>query len=263
MLKIYLQIFGTLALGLIILLNYNVFMKKPNKERIDELQKELKTLDVTAQTLDEVLTHRPHFGTIENLQSQDMEDVRVFYADTFNEPEFMKKLQKLIDLSGCATNGVTVGSIKNVPNPLKYEFFKTKPKENLANSIDSFVSTMDTYAGNAAKWQSIVGDNSAYSSRLLFYNSISAGKKFPSSMIKGMEIHRFKLNLKGNYTSCKKFLYLISRNRPFTEAIVHSFVPVNDLQGMEKVFACRVTILTYRDMNERMYGIGEMEDVQV
>lgn len=261
MLKIYLQIFGTLALGLIILLNYNVFMKTPNKEKIVELQKELATLEVTAQTLDDVLNHRPHFGTIENLQSQDLDDVRVFYSNSFNEPEFMRKLQKVIDLSGCTTNGMIVGNIKRVSHPLKYELFKTKPKENLANSIESFVSTMDEYAGSAAKWQSIVGDNSAYSSRLLFYHSISQGKKFPGSMIKGLEIHRFKVNLKGNYTSCKKFLYLINRNRPFTEAIVHSFVPINDKQGIEKIFACRVTIVTYTDKNEKMHPIQKAVDV--
>ncbi|MCD6217995.1 hypothetical protein J7L05_09075 [bacterium] len=263
MLKIYLQIFGTLALGLIILLNYNVFMKKPNKEKIVELQKEMKTLEVTAQTLDKVLNHRPHFGTLENFQSQDLDDVRVFYADSFNEPAFMGKLQKLVDLSGCTTNGIIVGNIKGVSNPLKYEFFKTKQKENLEKSINSFVSTMDEYAGNTAKWQSIVGDNSDYSSRLVFYHSISGGKKFPSSMNKGFEVHRFKLNLKGNYTSCKKFLYLVSRNRPFTEAIVHSFVPINEKQGVEKMFACRVTILTYRDKNEKMHPIQKMVDVQV
>ena len=263
MLKIYLQIFGTLALGLIILLNYNVFMKKPNIEKIEELQKEMKTLEVTAQTLDKVLNHRPHFGTIENLQTQDLDDVRVFYADSFSEPEFMKKLQKLIDLSGCVTNGVIVGNIKRTPNPLAYELFKTKPKENLEKSINSFVSTMDEYTSKASKWQSIVGDNSDYSKRLVFYHSISQGKKFPSSMMKGLEIHRFKLNLKGNYTSCKKFLYLISRNRPFTEAIVHSFVPINDKQGIEKTFACHVTILSYRDRNEKMRPIEKVGDVQV
>ncbi len=261
MLKIYLQIFGTLALGLIILLNYNVFVKKPLKEQITELKKELITLEGQAVVLDKILNHRPHFGTIENLQDQDFDDVRVFFADSFSEPQFMKKLQKLVDISGCTTNGIIVGNISRVPRPLEYEVFKTKPKENLLKSIDSFVNTLDEYTSEPAKWQVVVSDNSKYGSRLLFYYSMAAGKKYPASMIKGLETHRFKLTIKGNYTSCKKFLYLISRDRPFTQAVVHAFIPTSAKQGVEKMFSCRLTIISYRDKNKRMSPVTKAKDI--
>lgn len=261
MLKIYLQVFGTLALALIILLNYNVFVKKPNMELIGELKKELGTLAENAAVLDSILTHRPHFGTLEDLQNQDLDDVKVFFGDTFSEPEFMRKLQKLIDISGCSTNGVIVGNISKVAKPLAYSDFKTRPKENLQKSIESFIETMDDYTGKPAKWQTVVGNNSEYASRLMFYHAISSGKKFPATMIKGLESHRFKLTIKGNYTACKKFLYLIERNRPFTQAVVHSFVPVNDRQGIEKIFSCRLTIVTFKDKNEKMISVTKAKEV--
>ncbi|MBU1024292.1 hypothetical protein KKB99_08435 [bacterium] len=255
MLKIYLQIFGTIAIALIILLNYNVFVKKPNLEKISELKKEIAKLEIITATLDKVLTHRQHFSKLEDLQSQDYANVRVFVTPDFDEPQYMHRVQKLVDLSGCTTNGIVVSKITNVAKPFEYDEFKTKPKENLEASVKSFITTMDKYAGNPGNWQNIVGETGTYSSRLPFYMEIGAGKKYPPNMVKGFEIHRIKVNVMGNYTSVKKFLHLISQNRPFMQPVLHSFIPVNDKQGSEKIFKASTTILTFVDKNKTMQPI--------
>jgi hypothetical protein len=86
----------------------------------------------------------------------------------------------------------------------------------------------------------------------MFYRDIGAGKKYPGSMMGGFEIHRFQLTVKGPYNNCKKFLWLVSQNRPFTQVTVHSFTPITKALGTEKIFACRVTVWTYVDKNGEM-----------
>lgn len=255
MLKIYLQIFGTIAIALIILLNYNVFVKKPNMEKISELKKQIAKLETDAATLDAILDHRQHFSTLEDIQSEDYSDVRIFITANFDEPLFMHRVQKLVDLSGCTTNGLVVSKITRVSKPLQYTEFKTKPKENLAKSIKAFIDTMNKYTGKPGNWQKIVGDTGTFSSRLQFYQEIGVGKKYPGNMVKGFEIHRLKVNVTGSYTSVKKFLYLISLNRPFMQPVLHSFMPINNKLGSEKRFRAATTILTFVDKNQKIQPI--------
>ena len=262
MLKIYLQIFGTIAVCLIIFLNYNVFIKKPNQERLQEIRKELKTLERSNNTLDKVLKFRPHFPILANLQKNDYDEAGVFFADEFNEPKFMGRLQKLVDLSGCTNNGIKVGRITKVSKPAQYADFVTKQKNEIEKSVESFLTTMGKYYSDSKKQQQIEGPDSRYSSRLMFYQEMSAGKKFPRTLMKGMEVHRFNMTLRGSYTACKKFLWLVSENRPYAQATVLGFAPVSkELQGPVKKFTLRVVIQTYVDKNGKM-EIPERSDAQ-
>lgn len=255
MLKIYLQIFGTIAIALIILLNYNVFVKKPNREKISELKKEITKLETTAATLKAILDHQKLFSKLEGIQSEDYADVRIFVTSNFDEPSFMHRVQKLVDLSGCITNGIVVSKITNVSKPIQYVDFKTRSKETLEPSIAAFIETMDKYTSNPSRWQKIVGPTSTYSSRLQFYQEIGVGKKYPGTMVRGFEIRRLKVNVVGSFTSVKKFLYLISLNRPFMQPVLHSFAPINEKQGSEKKFRAATTILTFVDKNQEIKPI--------
>lgn len=258
MLKIYLQFFGSIALCVIIFLNYQVFVQKPNREKIKEIQKEVTTLSAQKNKLDEILNFKGHFQDVEDYQFKDYDNVRVFFSDTFNEPRFMGRIQKLIDLSGCTTDGILVGKVTKAAKPSMFEDFVTKPKENLEKNVDTFIETMKTYTGAAKKWQSIVGPDANYSSRLPFYLTMAKGKKYPSTMLKSMDIYRFNLTVKGNYTSCKRFLYLVNRNRPYTQVQVTSFNPVTKDQGPDKQFACRVVVFTYMDKAQKMQSSIEV-----
>jgi hypothetical protein len=164
----------------------------------------------------------------------------------------MGKIQKLVDLSECTTDGIIVGKVTKAAKPAVYDDFVTKPKENLEKNVDTFIQTMKTNTEAAQNWQKIIGPDSSYSSRLPFYMAMAKGKKYPPTMLKSMDIHRFNLTVKGNYTSCKRFLYLVGRNRPYTQVQVMSFNPISKDMGPEKQFACRVVVFTYVDQAQKM-----------
>jgi hypothetical protein len=261
MLKIFLQIFGVLALCVIIVLNYNIFIEKPIKEKVKETRKEYNTVETQNKVLKSVLNHQGRFGKLEESNFVDYADVAVFFAYDFFEPTIMARIQKLVDLSGCENDGLKVGRTTKAAKPAAYSDFVTKQKEDLLKSVDSFVKTMDKWYGDAKLEQKINGADSNYGSRLEFYQQMSSGKNFPHTMNKGIEIHRFNLTLTGTYAQCKKFLWLTSQNRPFIQASIMSFVPIKKAQkapGAEKFFSLKVTILTYVDRNEKMQSTADL-----
>ena len=263
MLKIYLQIFGTIALCFILFLNYQVFGQKPMKAEIIKTKAEVQALQKKKEVLESILEYKTYFKQIEECQFDDYKDVNIFFASTFSEPLFMNRIQKMVELSGCTNTGILVSKTTAAKNKIAFEKFKTsakeKDKEKLNASIKAFVDTMKAQRKDSKKWEEIVAPTSDYGKRLTFYKSLGEGKKYPKSMGAGFELHRFSLTLKGPYNSCKKFLWLVSQNRPFTQATVQSFSPVMKRgQGGKAAeagiasFSCRIIVLTIVDKNARM-----------
>jgi len=255
MLKIYLQIFGTIALCVILWFNYSVFVQKPMKAQIAASQEEVKKLQAQNAILESILEFKPYFSKLEQLHVNDYKDANIFFARTFNEPRFMGRIQKMVDLAGCETDGIKVGKITSGKKISTYEQnFMTAAKDQkaLQASVQAFIETMGKYTKDSKMWQSVAGPDSHYANRLMFYRELGGGKKYPGSTMGGFDIHRFQLTVKGSYNNCKKFLWLVNQNRPFTQVYVQSFTPITKGIGTDKIFAVRVTVFTYMDKNGPM-----------
>lgn len=255
MLKIYLQIFAPIAICLIVFLNYNVFIQKPMEEDIEKIQRELRSIQEQRKVLDSVLEFQQFFQPLQELQFQDFEAVRVFLSDDYNEPRFMHRIQRMVDLSGATNTGIIVGRVTQAARRAQYNDFKTDPSvgDELGRSVESFLQTMGSFFKDPERQKQIMGEDSSYASRLLFYQPMSTGKAFPRSMARGIEMRRFNVTVQGNYNQCKRLLWLISENRPYTQAVIMSFNPITpDARGPDKKFELRLVIITYADRNGRM-----------
>ena len=256
MLKIYIQIFGTIALVAILLINYNFFYRSPAMDAIAEQGKKLKKANDSTAVMDGIITYEPKIAPVMKVIDRDREDLANLDLPTsFSEPDMEKVIYDLVLKCDLDSRGIMVQRVQAAAPKVAVTDFVATPKEQDAfkASIESFQNTMKALEG--PRMEEFRNSTNA-ADRVAFYQAMSQGKPTKVKLSLGFERHQYKLTLTGTYTNVKRFLYLVSINKPLIQATSVRIVPKTGL-GETRPFTLDVTLVTYVDRNtvyEQMNG---------
>lgn len=249
MLKIYIQIFGTIALVAIILINYNIFYRTPALEEIEAKQAALEKVTRENDLMRSILAHESKFTQVEGKLDQDRELLRLELPTSFSPPDRTKRIYDLILACSLESTGIPVGApLPGKPDAVKITDVVATPtdKDKFQKSIDSFRDAMDKID---PKMQQFLEAPSPMD-RWQFYQDISAGLPGYDKLKlgAGLERHRYRLNLTGTYPNIKRFLWLVANDKPLLQATSVRIVPKAGL-GETRVFGLDVVVIAYADRN--------------
>jgi|GEM_PF-5309406 len=249
MLKIYIQIFGTIALVAIILINYNIFYRTPALEEIDAKQAQLDKVTGENDLMRTILAHESKFKQVEAKIDEDRETIRMELPTSFSPPDRTKRIYDLILACSLESTGIPMSApLIGKPDVIKITDVVATPtdKDKFQKSIDSFRLAMDQID---PKMQQFLEAPSPMD-RWAFYDEISKGLP-GSDKIKlgaGFERHRYRLNLSGTYPNVKRFLWLVANDKPLLQATSVRIVPKAGL-GETRLFGLDVVVIAYADRN--------------
>ncbi|MCG3152056.1 MAG: hypothetical protein GEEBNDBF_01344 [bacterium] len=248
MLKIYIQIFGTIALVAIILINYNIFYRTPALEEI-EVQNE-KLTKVLAQTtvMDSILVHENKFRPVSETIDKDRDLIRLDIPTTFSAPDRTKRIYDLLLACNLDSTGLPVSA----PMPGKPDAVKLadvvpniNETDKFMKNIQSFQKAMEGLEGKLPQFR----DSSSPMDRWAFYDSIAAGMPMEKiALTKGYERHRYRIQATGTYSNIKRFLWLVANDKPLLQATSVRITPKTGV-GDSRPFQLDCVIIVYADRN--------------
>lgn len=248
MLKIYIQIFGTIALVAVILINYNIFHRNPTLEDIAAKETELQKLMTRMAIYDGIIVHENKMQAVRPILDKDRELIRLELPTTFSVPDRMARIYNLILASNLEYTGILLqGFQQSRPNATKItDFVPTiSETEKFQASINAFDTAMKGLDGNLPAFLNA----SSPMDRLTFYDEMSKGVDFQKARLaQGFERYRFKLTLTGSYANIKKFLFLVANDKPLLQATGVRIVPKQGV-GESRPFQLDCIIVAYADRN--------------
>lgn len=250
MLKIYIQIFGTIALVAIILINYNIFYRTPAEEAIADTEEKLQKVEGELKLMDSILQYQGRFQVVEQVLDRDREIVRLELPTSFSPPDRTKRIYDLILAANLESTGIPVGA----PLPAKTDAAKLTDVVSLMNEGAKFLESIDSFnqamAGLDGKLPQFTQPGTSPIERWSFYEAISKGKDDYNKMklTAGLERHRYRLNLTGTYANIKRFLWLVANDKPLLQATSVRIVPKAGV-GDSRLFTLDVIVIAYADRN--------------
>lgn len=251
MLKIYIQIFGTIALVAIILINYNFFYKTPVEEEIAKQKLEVVKLDDQLKTMDGIIAHAGKIAPVEQQIDDDKEVIELELPPTFSVPDKIKRIYELIIASELEYKGIIAQSVQRANPRTTVADFIAKPGDpaTFSGSIDAFKTTMAALEGGTMT-KFLNAENPA--ERATFYIGMTGSSKAwkpKAPLAQGFERHRYQLSgLTGSYANIKRFLWMVSQDKPLMQATSVRITPRTGV-GETRPFTLDVTIVAYVDRN--------------
>ncbi len=257
--------FGILIIILIVMfLAFNLFVRKTMDEKTMVINNEILMNKGIEAGLNLMLSHHESWSDILGAQKRDLEYIRAVLPEApFRQKFYLRTLLDVFHKSGVYHNALFIKPVRPAAGTVHYfQFFETDMAA-LAGYIEPFDKAFNYLKGtdsikgvDRVRFDSLKLDPNPSDEELelalwysfQFNHKMAVNVPEGTSLLPGLEMHRFETTVSGSYDDIKHFLWQVRNMVPHT-VIVNWHLSPGAGMGESRPYTASLNLITFVDAN--------------